>query len=114
MSESAASRPLAVPPRESTHSASPALHHQFEDIEQQHDAGNFGMWVFLATEMLFFGGVFTGYIIYRSLYYSGFAAGSRGLEIDLGAAMMFVEGLIIALLQLATRSTTATLGRPDA
>ena len=90
MSESAASSPLAVPPRESAHSANPALHHQFEDIEQQRDAGNFGMWVFLATEMLFFGGVFTGYIIYRSLYYSGFAAGSRGLEIDLGAAMMFV------------------------
>ena len=90
MSESAASSPLAVPPRESVHSASPALHHQFEDIEQQRDAGNFGMWVFLATEMLFFGGVFTDYIIYRSLYYSGFAAGSHGLEIDLGAAMMFV------------------------
>jgi len=87
MSESAAGSPLAGP---SGHSVSAALHHQFEDIEQQRDAGNFGMWVFLATEMLFFGGVFTGYIMYRSLYYSGFAAGSHGLEVDLGAAMTFV------------------------
>jgi cytochrome c oxidase subunit III len=88
MSESAAgSRPLAAPSRRSV---SPALHHQFEDIEQQRDAGNFGMWVFLATEMMFFGGVFTCYIVYRSLYYPGFAAGSHGLEADLGAGMTFV------------------------
>jgi cytochrome c oxidase subunit III len=87
MSESAASSPLAAP---RVDRASPALQHQFEDIEQQRDAGNFGMWVFLATEMLFFGGVFTGYIMYRSLYYPGFAAGSHGLELDLGAAMTFV------------------------
>src|ERR1700720_733665 len=88
MSESAAAgSPLAAT---SGRSVSPALHHQFEDIEQQRAAGNFGMWVFLATEMLFFGGVFTDYIIYRSLYYSGFAAGRHGLEIDLGAAMMCV------------------------
>jgi cytochrome c oxidase subunit III len=94
MSESAASSPLAAPSGHSVspalHHQFPALHHQFEDIEQQRDAGNFGMWVFLATEMLFFGGVFTCYIIYRSLYYSGFAAGSHGLEVNLGAAMMFV------------------------
>jgi len=87
MPESAASSPLATA---GGHRANPALHHQFEDIGQQRDAGNFGMWVFLATEMLFFGGVFTGYIMYRSLYYPGFAAGSHGLEADLGAAMTFV------------------------
>ena len=87
MSESAAGSSLAGT---SGRSVSPALHHQFEDIEQQREAGNFGMWVFLATEMLFFSGVFTGYIIYRSLYYSGFAAGSHVLEVDLGAAMTAV------------------------
>ena len=90
MSESAASNPLAVPRRDSEHRASPALHHQFEDIEQQRNADSFGIWVFLATEVLFFGGLFTAYIIYRLLYYAGFAAGSHGLEVDLGAAMMFV------------------------
>jgi cytochrome c oxidase subunit 3 len=88
MSESTAnSGPLAAPP---ARSANPALHHQFEDIEQQHEAGNLGMWIFLATEMLFFGAVFTAYIMYRSMYYPGFEAGSRGLEADFGAAMTFV------------------------
>ena len=87
MFESAANSSLAAP---NVRHANPALQHQFEDIEQQYDASNFGMWVFLATEMLFFGGLFTAYIIYRSLYYAGFAAGSHGLEGDFGAAMTFV------------------------
>jgi cytochrome c oxidase subunit 3 len=88
MSESAAnSGPLATPP---PRSANPFLQHQFEDIEQQREAGNLGMWIFLATEMLFFGAVFTAYIMYRSMYYPGFEAGSRGLEADFGAAMTFV------------------------
>lgn len=87
MSESAARSGLLSA---QAHRASPALHHQFEELEQQYDASNFGMWVFLATEMLFFGGVFTGYIIYRSLYYSGFAAGSHGLEGSFGAIMTFI------------------------
>lgn len=87
MSENAASNPLIAPP---AHRATPALHHQFEELEQQYDASTFGMWVFLATEILFFGGLFTTYIIYRSLYYPGFAAGSHGLEGDFGAAMTFI------------------------
>src|SRR5438309_11519954 len=87
MSESAAGSPLAGP---SGHSVSAALQHQFQDIEQQRDAGNFGMWVILATEMLFFGGVFTGYIIYLSLYYSGFSAVSYSLEVNLCAGITFV------------------------
>jgi cytochrome c oxidase subunit 3 len=87
MSESAASNPVAAPP---SHRTSPALHHQFQELAQQYDASTFGMWVFLATEVMFFGGVFTAYIIYRSIYYSGFVAGSRGLEGDFGAAMTFI------------------------
>ena len=87
MSESAASSPLATP---SVHHASPALRHQFEELEQQYDASSFGMWVFLATEILFFGGIFTAYIIYRSMYYPGFVAGSHGLEGSFGAAMTFI------------------------
>ena len=87
MSESAATNPLAAPP---AHRASLALHHQFEELDQQYDASNFGMWVFLATEVMFFGGLFTAYIIYRSIYYPGFVAGSHGLEGDFGAAMTFI------------------------
>ena len=72
------------------HRAGSALHHQFAELEQQYDASSFGMWVFLATEMLFFGGLFTAYIMYRSLYYSGFVAGSHGLEGAFGAIMTFI------------------------
>jgi cytochrome c oxidase subunit III len=68
----------------------PALQEQFEDIEQQRDAGNFGIWIFLATEILFFGGLFTAYILYRSLYFPGFVSGSHLLERPLGAVMTFV------------------------
>ena len=62
----------------------PGLRHHFEDMEQQHEAGNLGMWVFLVTEILFFGGLFAAYTIYRSLYLPGFEAGSRLLDVKLG------------------------------
>ena len=42
------------------------LAHHFEDLEQQRETETMGMWVFLATEILIFGGIFTGYTIYRS------------------------------------------------
>jgi cytochrome c oxidase subunit III len=62
------------------------LRHHFETEEQQHEASTLGMWVFLATEVLFFGGLFTAYTIYRSFYPPGFEAGSRLLDIKAGAA----------------------------
>jgi cytochrome c oxidase subunit III len=91
MSESAASSGALVrPDAHGPGTQSAALHPQFEELEQQHEAGNFGMWVFLATEMLFFGGLFAAYILYRSMYYAGFAAGSHGLEAEFGALMTFI------------------------
>ena len=41
------------------------LAHQFEDLEQQQDAATFGIWLFLVTEIMFFGGLFASYAIYR-------------------------------------------------
>ncbi len=61
--------------------------HQFDDIEQQYDAAYSGMWIFLSTEVLFFGGVFFAYVIYRSTYYDAFAEGSRELSVFLGGSM---------------------------
>jgi cytochrome c oxidase subunit 3 len=61
------------------------LAHQFEDIEQQNETDAFGIWVFLVTELMFFGGLFAAYTIYRSVYFSGFAAGSHALNVRLGA-----------------------------
>jgi cytochrome c oxidase subunit 3 len=62
------------------------LQHHFDDMTQQFEADNLGMWVFLVTEILFFGGLFAGYAIYRSLYLPGFEAGSRLLDVRFGAA----------------------------
>jgi cytochrome c oxidase subunit 3 len=59
--------------------------HQFDDLAQQREAATLGMWVFLATEVLFFGGLFLGYIVYRTLYPVEFAAGSHHLIMPLGA-----------------------------
>lgn len=58
--------------------------HQFDDAEQQHDASWIGMWIFLATEVLFFGGMFAGYTIYRMDYGQAFASASNHLNIWLG------------------------------
>jgi cytochrome c oxidase subunit 3 len=84
------------------------LAHQFDDLEQQHEAGNLGMWVFLATEIMFFGGLFAGYCIYRSLYFAAFTAGSHLLDIKLGAANTAV--LIASSLTMALAVRSAQLG----
>jgi cytochrome c oxidase subunit III len=59
--------------------------HQFDDTEQQHEASWIGMWVFLATEIMFFGGMFMGYILYRSDYSAAFANASNHLDVLLGS-----------------------------
>ena len=76
------------------------LAHQFETVEQQRDAATLGMWLFLATEVLFFGGVFLVYCVYRSWYPAAFAAGSRELNVTLGAvntAVLITSSLTMAL-----------------
>ena len=78
----------------------PARAHHFEDMAQQQEAGSLGMWVFLVTEIMFFGGLFCGYAIYRGLYLSAFEAGSRLLEIQWGAtntAVLIGSSLTMAL-----------------
>jgi cytochrome c oxidase subunit 3 len=67
------------------HAEHPAyLRHHFESTEQQADATNFAMWLFLLTEVMFFGGLFTAYLIYRNWYYPAFVAASHQLSIPLG------------------------------
>ena len=46
--------------------AEPILLPQFDDLAQQRDASNLGMWMFLATEVLFFGGLIAAYVVYRA------------------------------------------------
>src|SRR5215470_4638897 len=60
------------------------LGHHFNTFEQEHDAAEFGMWLFLLTELMLFGGPFLAYIFYRTVYSAGFAEGSRHLEVSFG------------------------------
>jgi cytochrome c oxidase subunit III len=62
-----------------------SLQHHFENMEQQREAGTLGMWVFLVTEIMFFGGMFLAYTLYRSTYPQAFASASNHLDITLGA-----------------------------
>jgi cytochrome c oxidase subunit 3 len=67
------------------HEHHPRLQHHFDSLEQQLYASTFGMWVFLVTEVLFFGGLFMAYILYRIWYPEMFLAASHHLNIALGA-----------------------------
>lgn len=76
------------------------LEMSFENIEQQQATSRFGMWVFLATEMLFFGALLLGYCIYRIEYPNAFAAGSEHLNLKLGTintAILLSSSLTVAL-----------------
>jgi len=61
------------------------LRHHFVSMDQQTETVSFGMWLFLLTEIMFFGGLFTAYLIYRNWYYPAFVAASHTLDIKLGA-----------------------------
>jgi cytochrome c oxidase subunit III len=77
----------------------PALKHHFDDMEQQRHAATLGMWVFLATEVLFFGGLFAAYMVYRVWYPGTFGDASRTLDITLGTVNTMV--LITSSLTMA-------------
>ena len=62
-----------------------ALNHQFDDLQQQYEAANMGMWAFIVQEIMFFGGMFVAYTVYRYKYFDAFAEGSNHLPIELGA-----------------------------
>ncbi len=58
--------------------------HHFETAEQQREAASFGMWLFLLTEIMFFGGLFFAYLLYRNWYYDAFVAASNSISLPLG------------------------------
>ena len=68
------------------HEHPPYQRHHFESVEQQADTTNFAMWLFLLTEIMFFGGLFTAYLILRNWYYPAFVAASHQLNIFWGTA----------------------------
>ncbi|HYP27963.1 MAG TPA: cytochrome c oxidase subunit 3 [Blastocatellia bacterium] len=77
-----------------------SLAHHFDNMEQQREAGTLGMWVFLVTEIMFFGGLFLVYILYRYYYAAEFAAASHELDWVLGGvntAILICSSLTMAL-----------------
>lgn len=78
----------------------PALLHHFATEEQQKDSASFGMWIFLGTEIMFFGGLFCAYLIYRGWYFPDFAAASKSINAALGAtntAVLICSSLTVVL-----------------
>lgn len=76
----------------------------FDDLEQQRSAAQLGMWVFLATEVLFFGGLFLGYTVFRSEYPRDFAAASHHTEVLIGGVNTAILLFSSTLMALAVRA----------
>lgn len=78
----------------------PGLQHQFDDMEQQEESVSIAMWMFLVQEIMFFGGLFTAYLVFRSKYPMAFAAGSNHLDAfwgGLNTLVLIVSSLTMAL-----------------
>ena len=84
----------------------------FDSYDQQKETSYLGMWVFLAQEVMFFGGLFTAYIVYRTAHPFAFALGSRTLDVKLGAINTAV--LIGSSLTMALAVWAAQTGRRKA
>jgi cytochrome c oxidase subunit 3 len=90
--------------------AHPLVADHYDDLEQQQESATLGMWAFLATEVLWFGALFTGYAVYRFQHPAGFSAGSAKLDVLLGTintAVLLTSSLTVALAVFA-----AKVGRP--
>src|SRR3954469_20180375 len=82
------------------HAHPPALAHHFDNLAQQSEAATLGMWVFLVTEVLFFGGLFLVYLVYRNWYPLAFAAASREMLVwagTLNTCVLITSSLTMAL-----------------
>jgi cytochrome c oxidase subunit 3 len=89
-----------------------ALREQFDTAEQQKDASTLGMWIFLITEIMFFGGMFLAYTIYRATYPTVFAVASSTLNVYIGAANTVV--LLCSSLTMVLAVRAAQLGQRKA
>jgi cytochrome c oxidase subunit III len=96
--------PLAI-----EHVDRPELRHHFADEEQQRNAASLGMWMFLGTEIMFFGGMFCAYLVYRRIYFPEFAVASRSLDLVVGTLNTAV--LICSSLTVALSVKAAQLGK---
>ena len=87
------------------------LYGQFETLEQQKDTATLGMWIFLTTEVLFFGGLFMTYTINRHAYGAAFGVGGNTLDLKLGGLNTVV--LIMSSLTMAMSVWAAQVGKKE-
>jgi len=99
----------ATTPEHAHEHAHPFLQHHFEDLGQQHEASTLGMWFFLTTEILFFGGVLCAYWVYRVMYPEAWALGAAQQNTLYGGINTLV--LIVSSLTMALAVRNAQLGR---
>ena len=90
----------------------PELRHHFDDSAQQLESSTLGMWVFLLTEVMFFGGMFGAYTVYRNMYPEAFASTSHFMNVTIGAINTGVLIFSSFTMVLAVRS--AQLGQKKA
>jgi cytochrome c oxidase subunit 3 len=102
---------LADASHAATRGAPPQLRHHFVDMEAQKEASSLGMWIFLATEVLFFGGMLTAYVMYRGMYTRAFEGASNLLDLTLGAVNTVV--LIVSSLTMALAVWAGQQGRKN-
>ncbi len=86
--------------------------HHFDSVEHEFESSKFGVWVFLCTEILMFGGLFVGYILYSSKYPEIFKAGSKFLDWKLGAVNTIV--LLLSSFTIALSIRNLQLGQKQA
>jgi cytochrome c oxidase subunit 3 len=82
------------------HGHSPHLAHHFDNLQQQFDSAKLGMWLFLATEILFFGGLFVAYAILRMRFPEVFSYASHYLDTIMGGintCVLILSSLTMAL-----------------
>jgi cytochrome c oxidase subunit 3 len=101
--------PVAIqPPAHGYVPHHPYLQHHFDNMAQQAEASTLGMWVFLVTEIMFFGGLFMAYLVYRHQSPQGFQEASHHLNIYWGAAntgILIVSSLTMALAVRAAQTS---------
>ncbi len=88
------------------------LEHHFDTLEQQRGAQTLAMWLFLATEVLVFGAIFTAYAAYRTWYRNDFEAASQRLNILIAAmntVVLLTSSLTMALSVYATRASRRSM-----
>ena len=99
-----------------SHSNTIAFQKQFDNLEQQRETANLGMWVFLGTELMFFGGVFLAFTIYRLMYPRAFAEAAGHLDLLTGSINTFILltssflfSMAISTFQMRQRALTLLL-----